>query len=100
MGHKADKTSEIRERIERALDLIRPYLETDGGNVRVLEISEDYAVKLELLGACGNCPMSAMTLRAGVEEAIKRSVPEVSSVEAINITSPDDPNAILPENLR
>jgi Fe-S cluster biogenesis protein NfuA len=90
----------IRERIENALDTIRPYLQTDGGNVRVLEITKDNAVKLELLGACGNCPMSAMTLRAGVEEAIKRAVPEVSSVEAINLTSPDDPNAELPENMR
>jgi Fe-S cluster biogenesis protein NfuA len=97
---KAQNISDIRERIEEALDVIRPYLQTDGGNVRVLEISENYAVKLELLGSCGNCPMSAMTLRAGVEEAIKRAVPEVSSVEAVNLTSPDDPNAMLPENLR
>ena len=56
--------------------------------------------KIELLGACGACPMSSMTFKAGVEEAIKREVPEIASVEAINITAVDDPNAKLPENFR
>lgn len=88
----------LMERVEKALDNIRPYLETDGGDVRILEISNN-VVKLELLGACGNCPMSTMTLQAGVEESIKRSVPEIVAVEAINITHPNDPNAKLPDNL-
>jgi Fe-S cluster biogenesis protein NfuA len=87
---------ELIPRIERALDGIRPYLEADGGNVKILEITEERVVKLELLGACGSCPMSAMTLRAGVEEAIKRAVPEVSAVLATNLTPPDDPRAKLP----
>jgi Fe-S cluster biogenesis protein NfuA len=87
-------------RIEKALDLIRPYLETDGGNVRVLDITDDMIVRLELLGACGTCPMSTMTLKAGVEEAIKKAVPEITGVQAINITHPDDPNAKLPDNLK
>ena len=73
-------------RIDLALDNIRPYLEADGGNVRIVEVTEDMVVKLELLGACGTCPMSTMTLKAGVEEAIKKAVPEVKSVEAINLT--------------
>ncbi|UII23731.1 NifU family protein [Fulvivirga ligni] len=90
---------EIKEKIDLALDNIRPYLKTDGGNVKVLEVSEDLVVKLELLGACGSCPMSTMTLRAGVEEAIRKAVPEVKSVEAVNITHPDDPNAKLPGNM-
>ncbi|MGK7394218.1 MAG: NifU family protein [Candidatus Cyclobacteriaceae bacterium M3_2C_046] len=90
----------LYKKVELALDSIRPYLETDGGNVKLLEITNQLEVKLELLGACGNCPMSTMTLKAGVEEAIKRAVPEVKSVDAVNITSPDDPNARLPENLR
>ena len=90
---------EIKDRVEKALDSIRPYLEADGGNVRVLDIN-DGLVKLELLGACGNCPMSTMTLKAGVEEAIKKAVPEITAVEAINITSPDDANAQLPETMR
>lgn len=96
----ATSEQEIVGRIEQALDLIRPYLETDGGNVKVLEITPDMIVKLELLGACGSCPMSTMTLKAGVEEAIKKAVPEIKGVEAINITKPGDPNAKLPDNLR
>jgi Fe-S cluster biogenesis protein NfuA len=90
-------TSEILlPQVERALDTIRPYLEADGGNVKILEITEEKVVKLELLGACGTCPMSAMTLKAGVEDAIKRAVPEISAVFAINLTTADDPRAKLP----
>jgi Fe-S cluster biogenesis protein NfuA len=92
--------TDLLERVEKALDSIRPYLETDGGNVKVLEITDDMVLRLELLGACGSCPMSTMTLKAGVEESVKRAVPEIKSVVAVNITSPDDPNAKLPENLR
>ncbi len=84
------------DQVETALDQIRPYLEADGGNVKVLEIDNENVVKLELLGACGSCPMSTMTLKAGVEEAIKKAVPEINGVEAINVTSPDDPNARMP----
>jgi Fe-S cluster biogenesis protein NfuA len=91
---------ELIERIETALDQIRPYLEADGGNVALHEITDDMVVKLKLLGACGSCPMSIMTLKAGVEQALKRAVPEINSVEAINITDMDDPNAVLPERLR
>lgn len=90
---------DLEGKIEKALDGIRPYLEADGGNVKVLEITEDMVVKLELLGACGLCPMSTMTLKAGVEEAIKRAVPEIKSVDAINVTSPDDPHARLPNRM-
>ncbi|MEQ9467355.1 MAG: NifU family protein [Ekhidna sp.] len=88
--------SELVERVEKALNTIRPYLEADGGDVKVLEVDEDMNVVLELMGNCGSCPMSTMTLKAGVEEAIKREVPEIKSVHAINVTSPDDPNAKLP----
>ena len=90
---------EIIDRVEKALDSIRPYLEADGGNVRVISVEEGTAT-LELLGACGNCPMSTMTLKAGVEEAIKKAVPEIQKVEAVNITTPDDENAQLPETMR
>lgn len=89
---------EILERVEKALDSIRPYLEADGGNVRIVDLNEG-VLKLELLGACGTCPMSTMTLKAGVEEAIKKAVPEINAVEAINITTYDDPNARLPETM-
>jgi Fe-S cluster biogenesis protein NfuA len=75
----------IIERIEEALDSIRPYLEADGGNVKVIEITEGFILKLEMTGACSSCPMSTMTLKAGVEEAIKRAVPEILKVEAVNV---------------
>jgi Fe-S cluster biogenesis protein NfuA len=90
----------LLERVEAALDTIRPYLETDGGNVSVAEITPDNVVKLQLLGSCGSCPMSIMTLKAGIEQAIKKAVPEITAVEALNLTDIDDPNAVLPENLR
>lgn len=76
---------EMNDKIEQALDSIRPYLEADGGNVRVVELTEDMVLRLELTGACSSCPMSTMTLKAGVEEAIKRAIPEIVSVEAINV---------------
>ena len=91
---------ELIEKIEQALDGIRPYLHTDGGDVKLLEVTEEMVARIELLGACGACPMSTMTFKAGVEEAIKREVPEIASVEAINITAFDDPNAKLPEKFR
>ncbi|WP_462267159.1 NifU family protein [Mucilaginibacter sp.] len=88
------------DRVEAALDSIRPYLEADGGNVAVEEITPDNVVKLKLLGSCGSCPMSIMTLKAGIEQAIKRSVPEIIAVEAINLTDIDDPNAVMPANMQ
>jgi Fe-S cluster biogenesis protein NfuA len=73
-------------RIESALDQIRPYLEADGGNVKVLEVTDDMTLRLELLGACGTCPMSTMTLKAGVEQSVLKAVPEIKAVEAVNVT--------------
>jgi Fe-S cluster biogenesis protein NfuA len=81
------KKEELNDRIEASLDSIRPYLLADGGNVKVLDISDDYILKLEFLGNCGSCPMSTMTFKAGVEEAIKKSVPEIKSIEVINLTA-------------
>jgi Fe-S cluster biogenesis protein NfuA len=78
------KHPDMRQKVEEALDSIRPYLEADGGNVELLEITEDYVVKVELHGSCRTCSMSAMTMKAGIEETIKRAVPEVTKVEAVN----------------
>ncbi|SUI97176.1 Fe/S biogenesis protein nfuA [Sphingobacterium spiritivorum] len=86
----------LHERVEQALDTIRPYLETDGGNVSLEEITPENVVKLKLTGACASCSMSIMTFKAGLEQAIKKAVPEITSVEALNITSADDPNATTP----
>jgi Fe-S cluster biogenesis protein NfuA len=77
---------EITRKIEASLDSIRPYLKADGGDVKVSEITEDRVVKLEFVGACGNCSMSTMTFKAGVEAAIKRDVPEITSIQVVNLT--------------
>ena len=76
--------NELISKVEFALTTIRPYLEADGGDVKLLDISDDMVVTLEMLGKCGSCPMSAMTLKAGVEEAIKKEVPSIKSVVATN----------------
>jgi Fe-S cluster biogenesis protein NfuA len=80
----AVSNQELFDRVEKALDSIRPYLKSDGGDVKLLEVTADNDVKLELLGNCSSCAMSAMTLRAGVEEAIRKMAPEVKGVVAIN----------------
>lgn len=82
-----DTNNELKERVERALDSMRPYLEADGGNVKVLDISDEGVARLELLGSCGTCPMSAMTFKGGLEETILRAVPEIKKVEAVNLTA-------------
>ncbi len=76
-------TDNIWLKVDESLDTMRPYLKRDGGNVEIAEISDDMVVSVRLLGACENCPQSFMTMKAGIEEAIKRAVPEVESVKAI-----------------
>ena len=76
---------ELTRKIEASLDSIRPYLKADGGNVKVNEITSEHVVKLEFVGTCGNCSMSTMTFKAGVEAAIRRDVPEVKAIEVINL---------------
>lgn len=78
-------TEELTLRVEASLDSIRPYLEADGGNIKVVEVTGDKILKLEFVGNCGSCPMSTMTFKAGVEEAIRRSVPEIKSIEVANL---------------
>lgn len=80
-------TIELRSKIEAVLDKIRPYLITDGGNIAIEEISEDMVLKVRLLGNCGSCPMSVMTMKAGVEEALTKEIPELKGVEAVNLTA-------------
>ena len=72
------------EKVEIAIDEIRPYLIADGGDIKVVSIDNKNIVNLELLGSCETCPMSPMTLKAGVEEAIKKQVPEIKGINAIN----------------
>ncbi len=74
----------MREKVEEVLNRIRPMLVMDGGNIELIDVSEpDGIVKVKLLGACGGCPMSQMTLKMGVERAIRQSVPEVKEVVAV-----------------
>jgi len=72
----------MRERVEKALNSIRPYLTADGGNVELIDVTGD-TVKLRLTGACGTCPMSTMTLKHLVERTLKEQVPEVRSVVTV-----------------
>lgn len=90
----------LTDQVEEALNTIRPFLEADGGNVSIEEITQDNVLKLRLLGSCGSCPMSIMTMKAGIEQAIVRAVPQIKSVEAVNLTDIDDPYAVLPQNLQ
>lgn len=76
--------SEMFEKVNLALDEIRPHLEVDGGNIELVEVTDDLIVRIKWLGNCEHCSMSAMTMKAGVEQAIKTRLPEIRSVEAIN----------------
>jgi len=74
----------IHEKVEKALQTIRPYLKADGGDVELVQVTEEGIVEVKLTGACSDCPMSQMTLRAGVERALIREVPGIRRVEAVN----------------
>ena len=72
----------MKEAVQKAIDEIRPSLQIDGGDVELIDISEDGVVKVKLLGACGGCPMSQMTLKMGIEKHLKQKVPQVKEVVA------------------
>lgn len=72
---------ELRERVNHALDTVRPHLAIDGGDVEIVEVTDDFVVRIKWLGNCQGCNMSEMTLRAGLEQAIKNSIPEIKGVE-------------------
>ena len=76
---------DLLERVERSLDTMRPYLKGDGGDVEIVEITSDMSLKVKLIGSCISCPQSEMTMKAGIEDAVKRAVPEIKEVVAINI---------------
>jgi Fe-S cluster biogenesis protein NfuA len=77
--------NEIERKVKNVLEQIRPYLQADGGDINFVNISEENVVNVELTGACGSCPYSIMTLKNGVETAIRKAIPEVKSVEAVNM---------------
>jgi len=74
---------ELKNKVNIVIDKLRPYLKNDGGDMELIEITDDKKVRVRLLGACQNCSISPVTLKAGLEESLKLSVPEISGVEAI-----------------
>lgn len=78
-----DQLNQLLLRVEKALDEVRPFLNADDGDVQLIEITDDLIARIELLGACSTCSMSAMTMRAGIEQAILKAVPEIKAVEAV-----------------
>ncbi len=73
----------LEKRVKNILEQVRPYLQADGGDVRFVELTDDMVVMVELTGACGSCPYSTMTLKNGIESVMKKSIPEIKSVEQI-----------------
>ena len=73
----------LKEKVEAALDKVRPSLKADGGDVQLIDVGDDGVVKVRLQGACAGCPMSQMTLKMGIEKILKKEVPEVIRVDSI-----------------
>ncbi len=76
---------ELQKKVENVIEQIRPYLQQDGGDIKFIEITDENVVNVELQGACGSCPYSTMTLKNGVETAVRKAIPEIKSVEAVNL---------------
>jgi len=76
---------ELIQKVQNILEQVRPYLQQDGGDINFVELTEDNVVNVELTGACGSCPFSTMTLKNGVEATLKKALPEIKEVVAINL---------------
>ncbi|HNW72431.1 MAG: NifU family protein [Bacteroidales bacterium] len=74
---------ELILKVKNVIDQIRPYLQADGGDVEFVDMTDDHVVNIRLLGMCGNCPHSRMTLKNGIEAAVVRAIPEIKSVESV-----------------
>lgn len=79
--------ADLEAKVNIVLLELRPFMEADGGDIEFVEITDDGILKVKLMGACSDCSMSMMTLKGGVEEAVKKIAPEIKSVEAVNLTS-------------
>lgn len=77
------ETISLREQVQEVLNKLRPYLLRDGGDVRLIDVDEDGVVQIQLMGACGNCPSSTITLKAGIERALRTEVPGVKEIEQV-----------------
>ncbi len=82
---KSEERTQLENKVKNVLEQIRPYLQQDGGDLEFIEITDDNVVNVELQGACGSCPYSLITLKGGVETTLKKAIPEIKSVEAINL---------------
>ena len=80
-----EKRAELTGKVENVIEQIRPYLQQDGGDIQFIELTDDNIVNVELLGACGSCPYSLMTLKSGVETAVRKAIPEIQAVEAVKV---------------
>jgi Fe-S cluster biogenesis protein NfuA len=78
------ENNSIKERVLKALERVRPYLQSDGGDIKLIDITTDNIVKVKLQGACSGCPFSMQTLKAGVEQALIKEVPEIKSVVSVD----------------
>ena len=81
--------TDLTQKVQQAINQLRPYLETDGGDMELVEITSENVVRVRLLGSCRTCSMSSMTLKAGLEEAIKVVAPEVVRIEAVVDLEPE-----------
>jgi Fe-S cluster biogenesis protein NfuA len=79
-----ERRNDLNQRVNKALDKIRPYLEADGGGISLEEVTDDLVVKVKLHGACDGCPFSYQTLKAGVEQALLKEIPELKQLVAID----------------
>jgi Fe-S cluster biogenesis protein NfuA len=78
------KKQELLKKVDAVIEYIRPYLQADGGDVKLIDITDDLTVKVKLTGACNGCPFSMMTLKSGIENAVKEKVPELKEVIAVD----------------
>lgn len=78
------KRTELSSKVQNVIEQIRPYLQQDGGDIQFVELTDDNIVNVKLMGACGSCPYSMMTLKGGVESAMIKAIPEIKAVEAVN----------------
>ncbi len=75
--------NELEQKVNNVIDQVRPYLQADGGDIQLLEVTEDFTVNVKLVGACGSCAFSTMTLKNGVEATLKKVLPQIKEVVAV-----------------
>ena len=80
-----ENREELKQKVINIIDQVRPYLQADGGDINFVEITDDNVVNVELTGACGTCAFSTITLKNGVEATLKKALPEIKEVVAINL---------------